>query len=189
MQLRGQRQKRVDRAEQDDAGLLRKKGKPHCRAGGVEPGRPAALRKPSQQDQRERREERHRPVEQDLAGDCDVIGHQRHQEGRKQPCAASVEQPAEVVHQIDRRHAHGGRGEPLESVWQAEPKANRKNRLEEQRVRSEDGEERLEARVVRDRPGLPHVDGLIAVEAKAVEREDAKPGRDREDQTQRERGG
>ena len=99
------------------------------------------VRKASEQDQRERREERHRPVEKDLAGDDHVVGHQRHQQGREQPCAAAVEQPAELVDQVDGRHAHGGRGEALEPVWEVEPKAERQNGLEEQRVRSEDGEE------------------------------------------------
>ncbi len=117
----------------------------------------------------QRREERHRPVEQDLSTDDDVIRHEREEQRGDHPGAAAVEGRPGQVRDHDRTRAEQVREEAGEEVAGPEAVPDREQRLEEQRVRAEDREERRQVRGVRDRRRLARVDGLVAVEAEPVD--------------------
>ena len=49
-----------------------------------------------------------------------MVGHQRHEQRREQPGAAPVEEPPELVDQVDGRDAQRGGREALEALGQVE---------------------------------------------------------------------
>ena len=164
-----ERDERVDRADDQDARLLAEHGQAHRRARRVEPRRPAGGRPECDEVKRERGEERHRPVEQHLPADEHVVRHQRQEQRRDHAAPAPVEQRADLVDEANRADPEAGREHAAEEVAASEVVAEREQRLEEQGVRPEDREERLELRVAGERRRLSGVHRLVAVVAERVQ--------------------
>lgn len=181
LQVGREREERVHRAQQDDAALLGQKRQPHPGGCRVEPHGAFDDRVTSQQVQRHRAPEGHRPIEQNLARNDHVIGHQGQDQRRDQACCAAVQQPAETPSHEHRAQAVRSRGEASEQLRRSELETHREQCLEEQRMRAKGREERLERVDTGDRRPLPGVDRLVAVEAQRVDVPDAQQPPDRHD--------
>ena len=132
--------------------------------------------------QRERRQERQRPVEQELSRHDDVVRHHRHEQRGHQADPTPVQQRPKQVDEDDRREADDRRREPRHRVAAVDVERQRQRRLDQQRVRPEDREERRERGVAGDRRSLPRVDGFIGVHPDRREAIQPHGGRDHDDQ-------
>ena len=124
------------------------------------------------------------PVQQDLAADDHVVGHQR-QHGRCQQAGAhAVEQPSELERREHAQPSEADRSRACEPVALVELVTDRDDRLEEQWMGAEHGEVRRELRVVCDARALAGVHGLVAVVPDIVEMPEAHEEGDDDDPEQ-----
>ena len=167
-------EERIDRADEQDADLLRQEREAGRASRGVQPCRPVCERVASEQEQRQRREERLGAVQQQLSADENVVRHQRDQHRRHHSRSTSVEGERGAVRQKDRREPGHGGEQAAPHVSAAERERNRDDRLEEKRMRPKNGEQVLQLWNASDRRALARVDGLVAVVPQSIDVPEAK---------------
>ena len=98
-----------------------------------------------------------------------MVGHQREEERADRSRPAPVEELPELVGHEDGREPDHRREQTAPEIDVArEVESDREQRLEQQRMRTECGEELLDAGVPRYRPRLTGVDRLVAVQPEVV---------------------
>ena len=177
-----QREERVGGSDEYDGRFLRQECEPQDRACRVQPCVRIPLPEAREAVQRQRRQEGQGSVEQELPRHDDVVRHHRHEQRGHQADPTPVQQRPKQVDEDDRREADDRRREPRHRVAALDVERQRQRRLDQQRVRPEDREERRERGVAGDRRSLPRVDGFIGVHPDRREAIQPHGGRDHDDQ-------
>lgn len=183
---RGEDEKRVEAAQQDDARLLGQDRGAHHAGPRQQPAEPSGLHIPDHAVERRGRAQGHQPVEQDLPAHHDVVWHDRDQQRGNQAGPGAVEPAPEQVRHAHGGDADGGREPPGRPVRVVHSQHHGQQRLEEQGVRAEHREHRAQRVVAGDGPGRTGVHRLVTVEADGGQLPEAQEYREHHDGCQRQ---